>query len=130
MFIGQTLVAENYTDPDDPSGGVVAHPSVVYTPWMPRGGNSGQFAMEVLALSWQETVGSSSLPQLTMSVQTKNSEADDSSPTPLGSVTVTNATANSLGVKTVDVTSCLELVRCKFELTDTATSGDIVERVY
>ncbi len=71
MFIGQALVAENYPDPDDPSS-AVAHPSVVYTPWMPRGGNSGTFAMEVLALSWQDGSGAgASLPQLTMSVQTK-----------------------------------------------------------
>ena len=128
MFIGETLTAENYTDPGDTT--LKAHPSIVYTPWIPRGGDEGTFAMEVLALSWQELTSNTSLPELIMTVETKNSEQDDGAATPKGSVTAANTTAGSLGVKSVSATGCLELVRCKFELTDTAASIDIVARVY
>ena len=69
MFIGQTLTAENaYDNSGTPT--ITMNQSIVYTPWFPRGGNSGTFMTEVILISQfsDPNTGDISDPTLEMTV--------------------------------------------------------------
>jgi len=89
--------------------------STYYTHWQPREGNSGTFSMEIV----QGILGEN----LTMTVQTKTSEEADSSAADLGNVSGTSA------VKSVNVSSCKDLVRCKITTANSAATGGYFIRV-
>ena len=101
MLIGQTLIA--------PAAG-----ADYYGPWMPRQGNSMKAAVQYLN-------SSAALESFTCTVQTKNHEDSDNSPTNLATMTVTNGSPNEGRVSTITAAGCLELVRYKYSVA--ATSG-------
>jgi hypothetical protein len=73
--------------------------------WMPAGGNDGVAAIEIFHMSAASAV--------TVTMQTKSSDEDNSSPTPIGSATVTSTTPD---ITRFPVEDALDLVRYTVEV--------------
>lgn len=100
MLIGQTVFV--------PAAG--APGTVLYGPWMPRGGNAFAAVLELMRAS--ATTGWS----FKVDIETKNAEDSDAAPTNLGAITQTTA-----GTYAGTFTGCLELVRYKYLITGGGT---------
>jgi len=85
-----------------------------YTPWAGRGGNSAVMVLEVIAAAL--TGGGS----MSVTVQTKNSENDDSAPDSLGSFT--SITASSATPFTFFAQGFKELYRLKVSFVSTGAN--------
>jgi hypothetical protein len=132
MFIGQTLVAENYQD-DSVEELIIVNPSTVYVPWMPRGGNDGEFSFEVIAISNRIQIGTGpvtalSEPELTIAIFTKNSEEVDDDVNQ--DVSGASQTVNSPGIVKIAANDLKELVRIRYVLTDTAGADEMLRTYY
>lgn len=115
MFIGQTIVAENYDDNE--GGGLQAFATDVFTPWFPREGDAATFYLEILSIAASYS-GGNSTPTVRLEVHTKNSEDADAP----GSQSVANSSASTTGLVSARASSLKELVRLKFRLSDLGSS--------
>ena len=100
MLIGQSITAPAGTSQSDPH-------SVYYGPWAPRGGDAGNFLIEVMHIS-------SSNCEVTAKVEHKNSEQADTSAAVVATFSPDPITA--IGTYKVQATGLKELVRYKYEL--------------
>ena len=85
------------------------------TYWQPREGNSGTFSIEVV----QHLLGEN----LTLTVETKTLEQPDSGAVALGNV------SGGLGVHSVNVSNCKDVVRCKITTPNSVATGAYFIRV-
>jgi hypothetical protein len=116
MFFGQTLVAESVSD----GISVLVQDTAVTSPWFDRRGDSALFTIDVSNMS---IIAPTSEPQLTVSIETKNTEDLDSAATP-----VTSMVIGGSGISQVQGTGLKELVRYQYVLTD--VGSDPIARTF